>query len=118
MPDDQEGDETQIRDYWQPRVMKHNISGHGEYAIHEVYFNGRDGSVKYYSQHAFSPRVSSIEELKKAIIALLDQDTDIFIVGDLQFDHHREDIEDWLEYIDFPPFDYDAIECIDHEETD
>ena len=108
LPLDQAITEDEQVTFWQPRVMKHRMPLGGEqFAVHEVYFDGRDGHIKFYSKDAMSPRETSVDRLKSKLLELLDHDEDEFAPGDLGFMHHKDDIRFWLEFIDFPPFVYD-----------
>ncbi|HTE19829.1 MAG TPA: hypothetical protein VK689_15805 [Armatimonadota bacterium] len=91
---------------FEPRVMRH---GRGtpreEFAIHEVYCT-QDGEAVTYTEDALSPRASSIEGLRRALLELLRSGKADITCGDLGYSYAPEDAEQWLSSIEQPPVDY------------
>jgi hypothetical protein len=91
--------------YFETRVIRHRTdAGTEEYAIHEVYY-GKEGEIITHTLEALSPRRSSLEELKSALITLLEEGGGEITTGDLNYSYPREYIEDWLCCIDDPPIE-------------
>lgn len=98
-------EETPSVSYFQPRIMAHRRADGKEYAIHDVYFN-ENGHIEGYTVQARSPRETSIEKLRQNLMALMNQDAEEFILGDLGYSYSKDDIQFWLEFIEYPPLDH------------
>ncbi len=99
------GDESSKIAYWEDRVMVHKTDGMEEFGIHEVYF-GEDGEVVTYTEDVLSPRAGSVEELKRLLLELLDQEGDEVVSGDFGYSYPKEVIRDWLDCVDEPVLEY------------
>jgi hypothetical protein len=93
--------------------MRHRLStGEEAFCVHEVYLRD-DGQVATYTEDALSPRVASLDELRSALVNLLEQNQEEVVCGDLGYGYDREYVEEWLESLQLPVLDYEQ-RCASH----
>jgi len=85
--------------------MRHRAPGGViEYAIHDVYFDD-EGRPTSWTEHARSPRLSSVSELRDWIEAQLSSPDTGVVCGDLGYEHHHEDFAVWRIHVGQPVID-------------
>ncbi|HTE16746.1 MAG TPA: hypothetical protein VK689_00020 [Armatimonadota bacterium] len=80
-------------------------TGREEFAIHEVFFS-EDGDVVTHTLDALSPRASTVEVLRRALLDMLGSGKADITAGDLGYSYAPEDVEQWLASTEQPPVDY------------
>ncbi|MBW3625292.1 MAG: DUF2321 domain-containing protein [Armatimonadetes bacterium] len=108
--------QTELFSYCEPRIMRRRTEAGEEFAIHEVYFDGK-GTIIGYTEDALSPREPTVERLKESLLRLMERRGEPITSGDLQYTYDSEDVKEWLRCfasslldVDFYPSNVESLD--------